>query len=61
MGIEEAGVFESREHVWLGIVDVPCAHEDVERAEGAEGCFAFEELSLYQHMYRLASWIEGKE
>jgi hypothetical protein len=51
MGLEEAGVLRSRERVWLGIVKVPSAHEDVERAEGTEGRFAFEELSLCQRMY----------
>ena len=60
MGLEEASVLMSREHVWLGIVDVPSAHEYGERAEGAEGCFAFEELSLCQCVYRLASRLEER-
>lgn len=36
MGHEEAGVLRSREHVWLGIIKVPSAHKNVERAEGTE-------------------------
>lgn len=44
MGLEEVSILGPREHVWRGVVDVPSAHEDVQRAEGTEGCFAFEEL-----------------
>lgn len=46
MGFKEAGVLRPREHVWLGVIKVPSAHEDVQRPEGAEGRFAFEELSV---------------
>ena len=60
MSLEETSVLEPREHVWLGIVEVPSAHEDVERAEGAEGRFAFEELSLCQYVYRLVSRPEER-